>query len=283
MVTLLPTSRGRVAVREWRPRSGSDSRGAERPVPLLLLHGFMGSMESWGDLPDRLLPRFHVVAVDLPGHGDSDPWSQPYEIPEVARVMGEVQRQLFGEAAWWLGYSMGARIALSAGVGGRGVRGVLLESGSPGLAGVEDRLERIELDEARAIELESGGLEAFVDDWLRLPLFSGLARGPVHVREGARRIRMRQGEEEMARWLREGSTGRQPPYWEALGGVSVPVGLLVGGEDRKFVDIARAMVARLPKATLAVAEGVGHTVHLEAPEAWVRWVLRLGGLDAGET
>lgn len=281
MVALLPTSRGRVAVREWRPRPGGGGRESERPVPLLLLHGFMGSMESWGDLPDQLLPRFHVAAVDLPGHGDSDPWSQPYEIPEVARVLGEVQRQLFGEPAWWLGYSMGARIALSAGVGGRGVRGVLLESGSPGLADVEDRLERIELDEARATELESRGLEAFVDDWLRLPLFRGLSRGPEHVRERARRIRMRQGEEEMARWLREGSTGRQPSYWEALGGVSVPVGVLVGGEDRKFVDIGRAMVARLPGATMARAEGVGHTVHLEDPESWVRWVRDATAVDAG--
>lgn len=270
MVALIPTSRGRIAVREWRTRV----RGGN---PLLLIHGFMGSGESWGDTPGQLVSDFHVAAVDLPGHGDSDPWSEPYEIPEVARVLAEVQRKVFGAPAWWLGYSMGGRIALSAAVQDMGLLGLLAEGGSPGLADFEARMERVELDEDRAADLEARGLPAFVDDWLRLPLFKGLHDAPPHVLERARQIRVRQGQADMARWLREGGTGRQPSYWEELEAVRIPVRLLVGSRDRKFVDIGQRMAARLPDVTLSYADGAGHTVHLEAPSAWVQWIQQATG------
>src|ERR687895_2446628 len=41
--------------------------------PLLLLHGTGGSRRHWAPVRPRLAERHELLAVDLPGHGDSDP------------------------------------------------------------------------------------------------------------------------------------------------------------------------------------------------------------------
>ena len=40
---------------------------------------------------------------------------------------------------------------------------------------------------------------------------------------------------------------------------------MAGADDPKFVAAAERMAGLLPRATLAVVEGAGHTVHLEQP------------------
>lgn len=243
-------------------------------IPLLLVHGFLGSVQEWGGLPERLVPRFSVAAVDLPGHGESDGGTEPgrYDVPRVARELGAVQAAVFGGPAWWLGYSMGGRIALAAAAMGVPMRGLLLESASPGIPGEEGRRARREEDGLRARRLETEGTEAFVSWWLGLPLFAGLARLPRDVREEARRLRASQKAGRMAAWLRGGGAGSQPSYWDELEGLELPVRILVGEEDEKFRKTADAMLPLLPRGTMTVAPGAGHLPHLETPEAWLGWV-----------
>lgn len=243
-------------------------------APILLLHGFLGSSEEWGGLAAGLATWFRLAAVDLPGHGESDGGADPdrYRVPRVAREMAWVQEAVFGGPAWWLGYSMGGRIALAAAAEEVPMRGLLLESASPGIRDEDERRVRRAEDEVRARALEEEGMEAFVDRWLGLPLFSGLASLPAEDREEARRIRAGQDPARMAAWLRGGGTGSQPSYWDSLGSVKVPVHLLVGGADRKFAAVARAVLPHLHRGTLTEVPGAGHLPHLEAPEAWAAWV-----------
>jgi 2-succinyl-6-hydroxy-2,4-cyclohexadiene-1-carboxylate synthase len=250
-------------VREWR-------RGT---TPLLLLHGFMGSAEEWGDLPEGLEGMW-VAAVDLPGHGRSEgePSPERYRVPRIAREMGRLQEVLFGEPAAWLGYSMGGRIALSAAAQGVPMRMLLLESASPGLQDPAARQARRERDEETAQRLVKEGMSRFVDHWLGLPLFQGLRRVPEEPREHARRIRSAQDPAQMAAWLRGGGTGTQPSYWDDLHQLRVPVRLLAGEADEKFRDLAVRMAALLPDARLTLLRGAGHLPHLETPEAWVDWI-----------
>lgn len=42
-----------------------------RGRPLLLIHGVGGSWRSWGSLLDTLAVEREIIAIDLPGHGDS--------------------------------------------------------------------------------------------------------------------------------------------------------------------------------------------------------------------
>jgi pimeloyl-ACP methyl ester carboxylesterase len=70
--------------------------------PLMLLHGGMAHARWWDAVAARLADRLHVVAVDLPGHGDS-PWLEP---PRYAFVELAVVHALLGEVRagpWALG------------------------------------------------------------------------------------------------------------------------------------------------------------------------------------
>ncbi|HXM87268.1 MAG TPA: alpha/beta hydrolase [Solirubrobacteraceae bacterium] len=66
-----------------------DRRG-EGP-PLLLLHGTTSSRDVWTPLRDRLAAGNDVIAVDLPGHGDSPPsgFTPPGWAREVADLLDE--------------------------------------------------------------------------------------------------------------------------------------------------------------------------------------------------
>ena len=51
--------------------------------------------------------------------------------------------------------------------------------------------------------------------------------------------------------------------------LSMPVLLVAGALDAKFVAIAERMAGRFPDATLAIIDGAGHTAHLERPDAFL--------------
>ena len=73
----------------------------------------------------------------------------------------------------------------------------------------------------------------------------------------------------LANSLRGMGQGAQPSYWDRLGDIAVPVLLIAGGLDRKFVGIAGQMGVRIADATLSVVPGAGHAVHLERPDEFL--------------
>jgi pimeloyl-ACP methyl ester carboxylesterase len=80
--------------------------------------------------------------------------------------------------------------------------------------------------------------------------------------------RLEQDDAAMARVIRQMSPGRQPARWEQLSGLRVPILWLAGAQDEKYVDIVQRASDRMPRADCAIAEGSGHTVHIERPEWW---------------
>jgi pimeloyl-ACP methyl ester carboxylesterase len=57
----------------------------------------------------------------------------------------------------------------------------------------------------------------------------------------------------------------QPSNWDRLGELRMPVLLIVGGLDTKYVDIAHRMAARIADARVEVVPNAGHACHLEQP------------------
>jgi 2-succinyl-6-hydroxy-2,4-cyclohexadiene-1-carboxylate synthase len=241
--------------------------------PLLLLHGFTGSVDAWGEEMLRGLSQaFQVVAVDLPGHGRSESSPNPdrYRIEEILADLAQILDSMAMEKARWLGYSMGGRIALAAAVlQPARVTALILESASPGLAGENERRARRRADEALAEGILRGGMEAFVDHWMGLPLFATQGKLPTRVREANRARRLRNDPEALAACLRGLGTGAQPSFWDDLVAIRVPTLLLAGEEDQKFTDIAQRMSDRIPAAELRLIPKSGHSIHLENPFAWL--------------
>jgi len=71
--------------------------GARGAPKLLLLHGFPSSSHMFRDLMPRLADRFHIVAPDLPGFGQSDMPSRQqftYTFDNIAAVIGRFTEKI---------------------------------------------------------------------------------------------------------------------------------------------------------------------------------------------
>jgi 2-succinyl-6-hydroxy-2,4-cyclohexadiene-1-carboxylate synthase len=241
--------------------------------PILLIHGFTGSSLSWGeDLTAGLAQVHRVVAVDLLGHGESDvsPDPERYRVHELLKDLQEVLDALSIDRARWLGYSMGGRLALAGAVTiPHRISSLILESASPGLETEKERAARRRADEALAEGITLGGMEAFVDNWMGLPLFATQGKLPPHIRAQTRERKLKNDPTAIAASLRGMGTGAQPSYWDRLSEISVPTFLLAGEEDQKFTEIAERMDSLIPKATLRLIPMAGHAIHLENPFAWL--------------
>lgn len=209
------------------------------------------------------------VLLDLPGHGRHAGLVGAWRFTLEA-VEAEVDALAGSEPLDLVGYSMGGRLALAyACRHPHRVGRLVLESASPGLRTEEERTARRLEDEALARRIEAGGIPAFVDEWEGLPLFASQASLPPEVRARQRAVRLGNHSDSLAAALRGLGTGVLPSYWGALATLPFPVLLVAGALDPKFVDIGRRMASALRHARLVEVPGVGHTVHLEQPGAWL--------------
>ena len=243
--------------------------------PLLLIHGFGGASEAWGDAALAGLAEHRVLAVDLLGHGASDDPRGPERVV-LERVLDDLEAALDAvgvRSCAWLGYSMGGRIALAAAVlRPERVAALVLESASPGIADDRERAERRARDEELARRIERDGVDAWAEEWERQPLFAGRAElpGSERARFLAQRRANRAGA--LAAWLRGMGAGAQPSFWDRLPEVGAPALVLTGARDPKFTDVGARMTAALADAAHRSIPSAGHTVHREAPTAWSRAV-----------
>jgi len=236
--------------------------------PLVLLHGFNGSSASWAPLSHDLARMHRVVAIDIIGHGASSApeHASRYVFEQALRDLAEVTAQLGIARAAWLGYSMGGRLALGMAVDHPArVSSLILESATAGIQHEKERLQRVEADQELATRIEEVGIETFADEWERLPIWESQRTLPVEVLQVQREIRLHNRAVGLANSLRGMGQGAQPSYWDRLDEIDVPVLLMAGALDRKFVGIAGQMGVRIAGAELSVIPDAGHAVHLERP------------------
>ncbi len=243
---------------------------------LVLLHGFTGSGASWARHIDRFARECTCVAVDLPGHGETEMPADParYAMERVVEDLVALCGELGIMRAAWLGYSMGGRLALGLGtLAPQVVTALVLEGAAPGLHDPAERATRMASDEVLARRLEEEGLVPFIDFWERLPLFATQERLPADRRAALRRQRLKNDARGLANSLRGMGQGAQPYLGDRLGEVQVPVQLLAGAEDTKFRALAEAMCAALPQGRSIVIPDAGHAAHFEQPEFFDEVVL----------
>jgi 2-succinyl-6-hydroxy-2,4-cyclohexadiene-1-carboxylate synthase len=85
---------------------------------------------------------------------------------------------------------------------------------------------------------------------------------------------MQSSPQSLAGALRGLGTGALPSLWPRLHELRMPVTLIAGQRDAKFMALAYAMAKRIPNATVTVVPGAGHAVHLERPDAVVDLLLQ---------
>jgi pimeloyl-ACP methyl ester carboxylesterase len=85
--------------------------------PVLAIHGLGGTKGSFLPTLAALADRFRVIAMDLPGFGDSDkPVGAPYDPGFFARAVTDLLDALDLDRAHLVGNSLGGRVALEVGL-----------------------------------------------------------------------------------------------------------------------------------------------------------------------
>jgi len=216
-------------------------------VASALVHGFTQSDRSWDPVRDALAD---AVALRVPDGLD---------FVATADALGQA-----GGPATYVGYSMGGRLCLQLALDEPAlVERLVLISASPGIADDAERAARRESDEALAREIERDGVDTFLERWLAQPLFATLPRelAGIDDRRAANTV------ESLTQNLRVLGQGAQPNNWGRLSELQMPVLLIAGALDTKYVEIAHRVSAAVPNARVEIVDGAGHACHLERPEA----------------
>ena len=273
----------RWALRRW---PGPETPRAQAPT-IVALHGFTGTGDDFAPLvrgPSAIPGRW--LSVDILGHGHSDapPYSsKAYAMPAVAAALADVLAvAVQGSPYVLVGYSMGARLALSLVLGEFATQcrwprpaGLVLIGGTPGIADPLGRAQRQVEDVELAESLLSRGLDWFIDTWANRPILASKKRIAAPLRSAmAARFRL-QRVQGLAGSLRGMGTGAMPSLWGALEHLHLPTLWVTGADDPKFTEIAREVVATVPGAERVILGEVGHSAHLEAvagfSAAFQRW------------
>ncbi|HEX4383510.1 MAG TPA: alpha/beta fold hydrolase [Myxococcales bacterium] len=223
-------------------------------MTVVLLHGFTGSSHSF----DHLGLSGARTPI-IPGHGKAPKatsWETTLDRLEASLTVKSVL----------CGYSMGARLALALAFRHPDrIERLVLVSGTAGIEDPQERVDRIEADEELAQTIEQDGVPAFIQKWEQHPSLTSLKPFAAQLRPE----RLANSAEGLASALRELGTGAQPSYWSELSKLNVPVLLLAGVNDAKFMELSRRMHKAFSRSELRELSGCGHAPHLERPEAFL--------------
>jgi len=226
------------------------------------VHGFTQTGKSWATAAQAIGDSTNTF-VDAPDHGESQGVS--LSLQETGDELADIA---FGKVL--VGYSMGARMALHAAIQHPyAMTGLVLVSGTPGIEDDSERAARVQADEELASRIESIGTSAFIQEWIRQPLFAKSKFSNEEIQD-----RSRNTPTSLATSLRKCGTGQQDSLWSQLQEINIPVLLICGARDEKFTEIAQRMNQAIPRSTLRVLDKAGHNAHLDQPEAFAQAVNR---------
>lgn len=258
------------------------SWGEPDAQPLIMLHGWLDNAASFALLAPLLADRFHVIALDLPGHGHSQhlPEGTIYQHVDYARAVLAAVDTLALPRFHLLGHSLGAGVATLVAVAApERIRGLALIEGLGPLGDDGSRtLDRFR--EAMAVKAEGNRpLRVFpaIDDAARArALASGLDASLARhiVERGLREV------EGGYSWRSDPRLSRptairlaETQVMALLLGVAAPTSLLLARPRPPYLE-PEALQVRIDcveDIEVTHMDG-GHHLHLEHPAAVATWL-----------
>jgi pimeloyl-ACP methyl ester carboxylesterase len=248
--------------------------------PLLLLHGFADSADTWRRVLDRLARQDRrALALDLPGFGAAGPLGPGAVLPQwdaFARAAIEHLADETGEAVVLSGNSLGGCIALRAGQSARELplRGIVPVAPAgldmPAWFGIIERDPLVRFVLSTPVPLPSRLLRLTVGEAYRQLAF---AKPRAAAGEVVRAFTEHHSSKDAVRGFLD--TGRRLlPELDGcfdLAQVTCPVLLVWGDRDRMVTHRgARHVTEALPETTYELLEGVGHCPQVEAADRVAR-------------
>lgn len=238
----------------------ADTLKGEKVV--LLLHGYLESLDVWEDFAKLLAPKCRVVAMDIPGHGISQVMGEVHTMDFLADTVAGVLDELEIAKATIVGHSMGGYVALQTlRLHPERVEKLVLLSSTPNPDSEEKKADR-----DREIALVEKGHK----DLLAQTAPNGFASDNVRRMRDEIAFLEEQiyvTEPEGVTALLKGMKARSDAN-ALLHESKVPQLFILGKKDN-YIPLERAeqMVADHPQAKVVWLENSGHMGFFEEPEA----------------
>lgn len=229
-----------------------DQRQGEDGPTVILIHGAGLQYLSW---PPQLrrLPGAAVYALDLPGHGASEPLTGSVTIATYAAVVNQFIAQLSLEEVVLAGHSMGAAIALTCALSAPTADfAAIVLVGAGATMPVNQRI-------FDGLQQDFDGMTAKLVSWMYGPTW------PEHYRQRAvDDLRQNSIEQLVADFAACNAFDLR----NRLGTIALPT-LILCGEVDKMTPLAfsQELATLIPQSELIVIPQVGHMVMLEAAES----------------
>jgi len=244
--------------------------------PIVFIHAFPLNRRMWGPQVEDLRTVARVIAVDLPGFGQTPP------VPTA--TIGEFAEAVVGILDR---YAINRAVVVGCSMGGYVAQALALHSPSRVVAlGLADTRARPDSPEVRArreslvalVRIE--GMAPVPDRQLPKLLGRRGAANPKLV-DLVREIISQATPQGIITAARAMAT--RPDFTPLLSQIVCPTAVIVGTEDAIIpVEEAEAMVAALPHGKFVPVQGAGHLANLEAPEQFagaMRWLLEASALQ----
>lgn len=237
-------------------------RDGEGPS-IVFLHGGVSDSRVWQSQFDALADEYTVVAWDAPGCGKSSDPPEGFSLADYADCLAELIDELNLEQPHLVGISFGAGLAIEFFNRHPTVpKSLLLAGAYAGWAGSLSP-EEVERRTRKALRTSKLPANEVASSWTP-SLFSESVSDDV-IAETERIIED---------FHPEGSITMLNAFADAdlrhvLPTINVPTLLLYGSEDvRSPMRVAESLHNEIPNSELAILQGVGHVINLEAPESF---------------
>lgn len=239
----------------------ADSRKGEKTI--LLLHGYLESLDVWEDFAKLLAKEYRVVAMDLPGHGISQVMGPVHTMSFLADTVVGVLDELEIDKVTIVGHSMGGYVALQTlRLHPDRLEGLVLLSSTSNPDSPEKLLDRdreIAMVEAGHKDLlaTTAAKNGFASDNLRR------MQDEIIFLEEQVLVTEPEGVVALLRGMKEREDSN-----ELLRSSSLPQLFILGKKDSYIpLEKAEEMVAAHPQAKVVWLENSGHLGYFEEPEA----------------
>lgn len=231
---------------------------------VLWIHGYTLNASSWQPLW-QLLPDWHHVGIDLPGHGASGPWPKGVTMPSLARQLGAlaIEQGVQHLVALSFGTMLGLQMVIEF-----PDAFASLTLGAPALAGGEtDPKSGMRYGEMMQLFWQRGAGPWMTELWMKSPpdIFSGAKKHPQLWEQLKEILNAHEWPE-----LRTGSMGGLVQGFEqtavSLNNIRTPVLVLVGDEEMAaFKNTAVTLETEIPTCQRIELSQTGHLCMLEVP------------------
>ena len=221
---------------------------------VVVLHGWGGRIESMTPVIACLWGGFRVVAMDLPGFGESPVPTEPWGTLQYADFVRHMLANVGVERAAFVGHSYGAKVSVAIAATTPEVVDKLILVGSSGLRSAPSLKTRLKRGASKAAR--AAGRAGAPGRALRDAAYRKLASRDYRDAGPMRSILVKVVNEDLA---------------SMLPSVKAPT-LLVWGSNDDAVPLthARRMEKLIPDAGLVVFEGAGHFAYLDQPDRFCR-------------